>query len=405
MRLRFVGGLLTLLLTMPWMQAAAASEGEALDACAPSILSAFQGLVEGEVEEVIDAFAAFAASDAVRSGEWARMEPMLAAYEEARGMDAIIWFARPDGGYFAVGKGLVDRSLSDRGYFPALMAGERIVGAPVVSKSTGRKSAVIAVPVIREGEVVGGLGMSLFLGPLSQRIARVLSLPDRWVFYAIAPNGMTTLNSDRALLFEDPRRQGIPSLEQAFQTLLHEGSGSVTYEVGPYRRAAIFETSELLGWRFAVARTIATVEAPIEPAAKRVTPETVERLVTRAAGLIEEEGEAAFPAFRERGSRWFSDDLYVFVWDLEGNRYVYPPDPEYERGNFLGLQDTVGRAIGRRMVEIARDQGEGWIRYSWPRPGKSVPETKSTFVKRAQAPGGTTYLVGAGRYNLREGAD
>jgi len=247
--------------------------------------------------------------------------------------------------------------------------------------------------------------MSLFLGPLSQRIARVLSLPDRWVFYAIAPNGMTTLNSDRALLFEDPRRQGIPSLEQAFQTLLHEGSGSVTYEVGPYRRAAIFETSELLGWRFAVARTIATVEAPIEPAAKRVTPETVERLVTRAAGLIEEEGEAAFPAFRERGSRWFSDDLYVFVWDLEGNRYVYPPDPEYERGNFLGLQDTVGRAIGRRMVEIARDQGEGWIRYSWPRPGKSVPETKSTFVKRAQAPGGTTYLVGAGRYNLREGAD
>ena len=49
-------------------------------------------------------------------------------------------------------------------------------------------------------------------------------------------------------------------------------------------------------------------------------------LVEAAADAIRHQGTSVFADFRKEGSRWYEGDRYVFVWDLEGNRYVYPPD-------------------------------------------------------------------------------
>jgi len=123
--------------------------------------------------------------------------------------------------------------------------------------------------------------------------------------------------------------------------------------------------------------------------------------VDRAVDLLEEYGEEAFPQFRIKDSEWDDDDLYIFVWGLDGMRYVYPPDVSGEGKNMLDLKDINGKPIGKLFVEaVSGDSGEGWVHYEWPKPNSDVPLWKSTFLKKAVAPSGKVYLVGSGLYEM-----
>ncbi|MCD6502382.1 cache domain-containing protein [bacterium] len=121
--------------------------------------------------------------------------------------------------------------------------------------------------------------------------------------------------------------------------------------------------------------------------------------VERAAALVQDEGESAFPALREKGE-WFHGDDYVFVWGLDGMRYVYPPDPSGEGKNMADLKDASGRPIGRMFIEKAKSPSGGWVHYQWPKPGGEKPEWKSTYIARAVTKSGDAFLVGGGKYNM-----
>ncbi len=125
------------------------------------------------------------------------------------------------------------------------------------------------------------------------------------------------------------------------------------------------------------------------------------RFVDAAVQEIEKFGEKVFSKFRVKGSNWFHDDYYIFVWGLDGMSYVDPPDVSGEGKNMLDLKDINGKPIGRMLVNRATSPtGEGWVHYQWPKPGGENPVWKSSFVKRATAPSGKTYLVGSGKYNM-----
>jgi len=123
------------------------------------------------------------------------------------------------------------------------------------------------------------------------------------------------------------------------------------------------------------------------------------KLVCEAADLVEELGEAAFPEFRVENSKWYFDDIYVFVWSMDGMRYVYPRDISGEGHNMADLQDINGKPIGKMFIETA-SRGQGWVFYEWTVPGQEEPQWKSTFIKRATTPSGKEYLVGIGLYNM-----
>jgi len=125
---------------------------------------------------------------------------------------------------------------------------------------------------------------------------------------------------------------------------------------------------------------------------------TIKELVVEAADLIEDKGEDAFSELRQEGTKWFHDDTYVFVWMTDGVRVVYPPDPSGEGKNMSTLVDVTGKAIGRLFIEIAlSEDGEGWIDYSWPKPGETEPSSKQTYIKGV-ASDEQTFLVGSGFY-------
>lgn len=187
-------------------------------------VSAVVALADSHISSYANVLEALTMTQEVQSGDWEEMVGLLAKVEQAQ-VPNIVWFVLPDGSYYTVELGKTDQNLSNRTYFPGLMAGNNVLSDLVVSKATGKKSLIAASPVIREGEVIGGIGASIFLDDLSNTIGEELALPDNMVFYATTGAGEVVLHSDTPLIF-----QTSPDLAQN----------------------VVFGTSPLTGWRFAL---------------------------------------------------------------------------------------------------------------------------------------------------------
>jgi hypothetical protein len=230
------------------------------DEDATSLLSAFISYTDLRVRAVQRSVEILAATVEARSDNWSDMKELLKGYQESdEGL--IVWYARPDGTYYTVDKGLMDKTLTDRVYFPDLMAGKKITGALVVSKATEQRSAIIAVPVEVDGKVIGAAGVSLFLDKLSEQIGAALDLRPGITFFALAPNGLTTLHRKTERHFLDPRELGSTTLKIAATEILSRKSGKTTYEFDEVTKHAVFGTSVLTGWKFAIAYGAAPTKA------------------------------------------------------------------------------------------------------------------------------------------------
>jgi len=174
-------------------------------------VSAAVALTEARVEGLVSMMEVMALTDEVQSAEWDNMVDMLTEFEESS-IPLVAWFALPNGSYYTVDIGLASGNLSDRAYFPKVMAGEVVIGELVVSKSTGQKSMVITVPVDDEGEVVGALGVSVFLEELSALVAADLGLSGEIVLYAVNDEGTVALHTDTALIMEDSLAIEVPDM-------------------------------------------------------------------------------------------------------------------------------------------------------------------------------------------------
>ena len=136
--------------------------------------------------------------------------------------------------------------------------------------------------------------------------------------------------------------------------------------------------------------------------AKKMTAPELMALVREGAAVFEKEGEKAYPEFRQKGSKWFRDDTYFFVWTMDGTRIFHAADPASEGQNVSGIKDVLGRPFGKMFLEAASSaSGEGWVHYMYPEPGNIFPAWKSTFLKRVTFPSGKQYIIGCGIYNMQ----
>jgi hypothetical protein len=221
------------------------------EADARSLLSAFVSYTDLRMTSVQQSLEILASTSEAKSAKWQKMKPLLSGYERSDG-DLIVWFVRPDGGYYTVDRGLMDMKLSDRSYFPRLISGRQVMGELVVSKSTGLRSAVIAVPVTQGGKVVGAIGASLFLDKLSDEIGSALALRADAAFFSVAPDGLTTLHKKTDRHFLDPRELGSESLKKATNEMLANPAGETSYEFDDVTKKAVYRTSPLTQWKFAI---------------------------------------------------------------------------------------------------------------------------------------------------------
>lgn len=137
------------------------------------------------------------------------------------------------------------------------------------------------------------------------------------------------------------------------------------------------------------------------PSAKKMHATELMTLVDEAATVLQQRGEKAFSEFRTKGSKWFHDETYFFIWTMDGVRVLHAMDPSIEGYDVSNLKDAIGRPIGNMMLDVASsERGEGWVHYMYPEPGDIFPAWKSSYVKRVTFPDGKRYLVGCGIYNM-----
>ncbi|SFL13836.1 cache domain-containing protein [Methylobacterium pseudosasicola] len=123
----------------------------------------------------------------------------------------------------------------------------------------------------------------------------------------------------------------------------------------------------------------------------------IETLVNEAAETIESQGRAAFAAFRRKDSRWRYGDVYLFVVDMQGIVLFNAAHPNREGRDLLQEHDAAGKQFHKDFIGVVRESGSGWVDYMFPRPRRSTPEVKWSYVCGTSVDG-TPALVGAGVY-------
>ncbi|MEW6427419.1 MAG: cache domain-containing protein [Thermodesulfobacteriota bacterium] len=121
-----------------------------------------------------------------------------------------------------------------------------------------------------------------------------------------------------------------------------------------------------------------------------------------------------------RDLRYGADNKeYFWINDTTPAMVMHPFKPELDGRNLADMADPDGKKLFLEMVEVCRRDGQGFVQYSWPRPGADKPQPKLSFVK-LYGPWG--WVVGSGVYlenaeaaikadalamvrNLRYGAD
>lgn len=223
-------------------------------------LHGIRALAEWRLRDVAGALSLIAATDAAKSGAWDNMKGLLEALAATNIPANAIWFVRPDGFYYTVELGFTGLNLSDRSYFPGLMAGQTVLGTLVISRSTNKRSVIVAQPVRAGTQVVGAVGVSYSVDQLSAEIDQTMQLPGAAVFYALDSLGQTALHRNPALMFEYPSDMGSATLQAAVAQMLSQPSGSVEYDFQNMHKTVLFERSSVLGWVFAVG-----FSAPVTP--------------------------------------------------------------------------------------------------------------------------------------------
>lgn len=87
---------------------------------------------------------------------------------------------------------------------------------------------------------------------------------------------------------------------------------------------------------------------------------------------------------------------YYFATDLTGVEKLFADRPELEDKNLLGMKDTQGKFVIQDMIEIIKNQRDGYYRYNWTKPGgegKDFP--KIAYIKYFEP---MDWFIGTGEY-------
>jgi signal transduction histidine kinase len=320
---------------------------------------------------------------------------------------------RTDGWYhyqWPVPGGLLPRWKSSYAKLVTAPAGQRYVVASGIYDDTMARPFVIDIveEAVSQIESRGRAAFPRFYDPTGPFLVK-----DAYVF-VIDRNGVDLVNPafpsiEGRNLLEQKDTRGKPFVRDMIQVAESQGSGWVDYlwpkpgESVSTQKSAFVRRAKLDGDWVVVGCGAYLADAPREPPdPTKPTARGLVELVRDGAALLGEKGEAAYPDFRQRGSRWFRDDTYFFVWTMDGTRVFFAPDPALEGDHEAGLKDVLGRPVGRMILDAAASpSGEGWVHYMYPKPGDIFPAWKSTFVKRVSLPSGEPRLIGAGVYDMQ----
>ncbi len=289
-------------------------------------------------------------------------------------------------------------------------AGEKyIVGAGMYNDRMERAFVVDAVKdAVGQIEANGQAAFARFHDPTGPFIAK-----DAYIF-VFDPAGVDLVNPgfpnlEGRNLMDLKDAQGKPLIREMMTVVQTKGSGWVDYmwpkpgESVSTQKSAYVSKAKMGDKWVLVGCGVYLADAPqaVEMGASMTAPQLM-TLVRDGATLLEQKGELAYPEMREKGSKWYRDDTYFFIWTMDGAREFHATDKSIEGQHAADAKDVIGRPYGRMFLDAANStDGEGWIHYMYPEPGNLFPIWKSAFVKRVTYPSGKQYMVGSGIYRMQ----
>ncbi|MFZ6647835.1 cache domain-containing protein [Undibacterium sp. TJN25] len=130
-------------------------------------------------------------------------------------------------------------------------------------------------------------------------------------------------------------------------------------------------------------------------AADRGTEPEAQEMVKKAVALIKSAGpEKAYKVFTEHPDGAFKDrDLYVFVYDFDGNCLAQGANPKMIGKNLIALKDGDGNAFIKGEIDLVKKSGKGWYGpYKFTNPNSQGYELKKSYCERGA--GDTMVCVG-----------
>ena len=130
-------------------------------------------------------------------------------------------------------------------------------------------------------------------------------------------------------------------------------------------------------------------------AAHRSSEEEAVAMLQKAVAYMDEHGDvAAFEAFNDPDGEFIKGDLYVFVFDMEGNYRASGANPKLVGSSVLDLTDVEGNPVFEKMLEVTKDKGEGSVEYVWLNRQTNQVEDKSSHIQKVG-----DNIVGVGHYD------
>ncbi len=324
-----------------------------LYAKAPSTAKEAALYVDQLSREILADLQKIAKSPEAQKGDWKGIKPQLSKLNDK--LPAVYFWVLPDGNYYSVEKDFTNLNLSSRPYFKPLFAGKDIVGDPIYSRSTGKKSAVFIAPIKNRGKVSGALGASVFLDELHAHLNKSFAFPPDHTWFVINSEGMDMLDMEEEYIFMNLKDELSPSLQQAVSTILKSKKGEVEYQIGNVKRYATYHKLPHLKWWMVVAKreAIGIPETDkMQLSLERFVPELQKNLDTMYQGTLSALQSATTDWSKEASIRQFLKDNLTrypavvevaFINSKGILAYIEPPEYKNLEGTDISKQDHIIR--------------------------------------------------------------
>lgn len=225
-------------------------------------------IIERNLLHALTSLRLIAAAPATRSGIWPEIMPAL--NQLCQVIPGAALYIQPDGNYYSVEQGFTGLNLSDRPYFNPLFQGEEIHGSLIYSRSTGKKSLLMAVPAFENGEVTGAVALSIFLDDFQQLVSDAMQLEPGFLWYVLNEEGNTVLHPRADFVFLNPAEQGSPSMIEAVEAITSGEKGYTSYSFAGRNTHILYQKIPFNNWRMVLGKIGEPLEEDFLPEAYEV---------------------------------------------------------------------------------------------------------------------------------------
>lgn len=118
-------------------------------------------------------------------------------------------------------------------------------------------------------------------------------------------------------------------------------------------------------------------------------------LVKKAAAHLKSAGkDKAFADFNAKDAGFVDRDLYIVVYDLQGNCLAHGANAKQIGKNLMELRDPDGKYFVKERVELGKTKDSFWQDYKFANPVTKQIEPKSMYMEKVDG-----LLIGCGAYS------